>query len=187
MHVKSALFLGVCVGAAIFAFVTTPLRAQTTQTMALPKCSDAGNPTFSTGYLPGRQVVHVSTNDGSSPPRWTRNGAPAAVLVHLRGASYRISGGRCGMSAILFGVRIGLEGATPAKPARSFVLEASDPRHRPGVFRVSNATIQLLGHTLALPGDIATGTITIGKSMRNGTVALRLHDASRITGSFTCR
>ena len=51
---------------------------------------------------------------------------------------------------------------------------------------MSTATIQLLGHAFALPGEIATGTITIGKSMRNGTFALRLRDATRLTGSFTC-
>jgi hypothetical protein len=172
--------------AALLAFVAAPLKAQTTPTLAPPKCSDAGNSTLSTGYLPGHRVVQVSTNDGSSPPTWTRNCGPAVVLVHLHGASHRISGGRCGMGAVLFGVMIGLEGSTPAAPAKSFILAASDPRHRSGVFRVSTATIQLLGHAFALPGEIATGTITIGKSMRNGTFALRLHDATRVTGSFTC-
>lgn len=188
MYLKSAPFLGVCVGAAILAFVAAPLSAQTTPTLAPPKCSDAGNPTLSTGYLTLKppDVFQVSTNDGSSPPTWTRNCGPAVVLVHLDGASYRIRGGRCGMGAVIFGVSVGLEGATPATPAKSFVLAAPDPRHRSGVFKVSNAAIQLLGHAYALPREIATGTITIGKSMRNGTFALRLRDATRLTGSFTC-
>ncbi len=90
------------------------------------------------------------------------------------------------MGAVMFGAQIGLVGATPAAPAKSFLFAVSDPRHRSGVFRVSTATIQLLGHAFALPGEIATGTITIGKSMRNGTFALRLRDATRLTGSFTC-
>ena len=186
MHLRSAPLPGVCVGAAILAFVAAPLNAQTTPTVAPPKCADAGSPTFSTGYLPGHRVVQVSTNDGAPPPTWTRNCGPAVVLVYRHGASYRISGGRCGMGAVLFDLRIGLEGATPAIPAKSFVLDTSDPRHRSGVFRVSNVTIQLLGHAFALPGEIATGTITIGRSMRNGTFALRLLDATRIIGSFTC-
>jgi hypothetical protein len=90
------------------------------------------------------------------------------------------------MGAVLFDIEVGLRGATPATPAKSFVLDASDPRHRAGVFRVSNATIQLPGHALALPREIATGAITIGESMRSGTFALRLRDATRVTGSFTC-
>jgi hypothetical protein len=186
MHLKSAPFLGVCVGAAILAFLAAPLSAQTTPTVAPPKCSDAGNPTLSTGYLPGHDVARVSTNDGFSPPTWTRNCGPAVVRVHLHGAWYRISGGRCGMGAVMFGAQVGLVGATPAAPAKSFRFAVSNPRHRSGVFRVSTATIQLLGHAFALPGEIATGTITIGKSMRNGTFALRLRDATRLTGSFTC-
>ncbi len=93
--------------------------------------------------------MQVSTNDGSSPPTWTRNCGPAVVRVHLHGASYRISGGRCRMGAVLFGAQVGLVGATPAAPAKSFLFAVSDPRHRSGVFRVSTATIQLLGHAFA--------------------------------------
>jgi hypothetical protein len=44
------------------------------------------------------------------------------------------------------------------------------------------ANIQLGGTAL----EIAGGTITIGRSMRDGAFALRLQDATRVTGSWTC-
>ena len=44
------------------------------------------------------------------------------------------------------------------------------------------ANVQLGGPEL----QIAGGTITIGRSMRDGTFALRLRDATRVTGSWTC-
>jgi hypothetical protein len=46
----------------------------------------------------------------------------------------------------------------------------------------SYATIQLGGPAL----EIAGGKITIGRSMRDGTYALRLQDATRVTGTWTC-
>ena len=42
--------------------------------------------------------------------------------------------------------------------------------------------IQLGGPAL----QIAGGTITIGRSMRDGTFAFRLQDAKRVTGNWTC-
>jgi hypothetical protein len=186
MHLKSTTVLGALLAALLISFFAASAPARTLVAVAPPKCSDAGNPALETGYLPGRHVVQVSTNDGSSPPTWTRNCGPAVVHVLLNGASYRISGGRCGIGAVLFDAHVGLQGATPAAPAKLFVLDASDPRHRAGTFKLSNASIQLLGRAFAMPGAISTGTVTIGRSLRAGTFALRLDDATRVTGSFAC-
>lgn len=183
---KATTVLGALLTAVLISFFVASAHARTLAAVAPPKCSDAGNPTLETGWLPGHHVAQVSTNDGSRPPTWTRNCGPAVVHVLLNGASYRISGGRCGIGAVLFDAHVGLQGATPDVPAWSFVLDAADPRHRTGTFKLSNASIQLLGQAFAMPGAISTGTVTIGRSLRAGTFALRLDDATRVTGSFAC-
>jgi hypothetical protein len=50
----------------------------------------------------------------------------------------------------------------------------------------SEASIQLHGHTFAMPGKDHPGTVTIGQSMRDGAFALRLRDAALAAGSWTC-
>jgi hypothetical protein len=186
MHLKATAVLGALLTALLFASVVASAQGRTLVAVAPPRCSDAGDPTLETGWLPGHHVLQVSTNDGSRPPTWTRNCGPAVVHVLVHGASYRISGGRCQIGVVVFDAHVGLQGATPDAPAWSFVLDAADPRHRPGTFEVSNASIQLLGQAFAMPGAISTGTVTIGRSLRAGTFTLRLDDATRLTGSFAC-
>jgi hypothetical protein len=176
--------------AALLPSLAAPLQARTISTVAPPKCSDAGSAAVSTAWLPGHQVVSVSvpvpTTANAPPPTWTRWCGPAVVLVRLHGASFRISGGRCWPGSVLFGVFAGLKGSTPAAPAKWFNLEVSDPRHHAGIFRLFEASIQLRGDSFAMPEQISSGTVTIGGSMRDGTFALRLRDATRVTGSWTC-
>jgi hypothetical protein len=90
------------------------------------------------------------------------------------------------MGAVLFYLPVGLQGSTPAAPAKWFSLAVSDPRHHAGTFRPFGVSIQLEGQTFGMPEQISTGTVTIGRSLREGTFALRLRDATRVTGSWTC-
>src|SRR5689334_21111140 len=157
--------------------------------VAPPKCSDAGRASAETGWLPGHQVLSVSvpapTSANGPPPTWTRWCGPEVVLLRLDGTSFRIAGGRCSMGAVLFGFQVGLVGATPDAPAKSFRLYVSDPRHSAGAFRPSEASIQVGGQSFAMPQQIATGTVTIRQSLHAGRFALRLRDATRVTGSWT--
>ena len=155
-----------------------------------PRCSDAGSSTVSTGYLTGHQVISVSvpvpTTRNPPPPTWTRYCGQAVALVRLDGATFRIQGGRCSPGAVIDGLAVGLQGATPAAPARSFRLGVRNPRHHAGTFRPHYVSIQLDGRAFAMPEQISTGTVTIGRSLRDGTFALRLRDATRVTGSWAC-
>jgi hypothetical protein len=90
------------------------------------------------------------------------------------------------MGAVLFGFQVGLAGATPAAPAEWVRLYVSDPRHHAGTFRAFEASIQVGGQSFAMPQEISTGTVIIGRSLRAGTFALRLRDATRVTGSWAC-
>ena len=79
---------------------------------------------------------------------------------------------------------------SPAHPAKWVGLFIRDSRAaQPGTFRLAETATSFVYATVQLgrPAlEIAGGTITIGRSMRGGTFALRLQDATRVTGSWTC-
>ena len=143
-----------------------------------------GPPTCSPGDL--RTAVQTPGTSGTA--LYTRWCGPARARVLFNGTSFLIRGGRCLSDSRRFFVRVGLIANPPARPANwvgLFIHQAAQA----GTFRLGDtatsfvyATIQLGGPTL----DIAAGTITIGRSTRAGTFALRLRDATRLTGSFTC-
>jgi hypothetical protein len=57
------------------------------------------------------------------------------------------------------------------------------------MFRLAETATSLVYANIQLGGpslEIAGGKITIGRSMRDGTFALRLQDATSVTGSWTC-
>ena len=59
----------------------------------------------------------------------------------------------------------------------------------PGTFRLAETATSLVYANIQLGGpalEAAGGKITIGRSMRDGTFALLLRDATRVTGSWTC-
>jgi hypothetical protein len=143
-------------------------------------------------------------------PTYTRWCGHATALVRVHGASYRIRGGLCEQTGAsrtrtapverTYGFAAGLEASRPAAGATSveFAVHYPPPLH-PGTFRHPrplypgtfgpsefDASIQLDGETLAQPRTITAGTVTIGRSMRNGTFALILHDGTRATGSWAC-
>ena len=80
----------------------------------------------------------------------------------------------------------GLHGDTPAAPAKSFGLGMTNPRHHAGTFRRFDVSIQLGGLAYDMPEEISKGTVTVGRSLRDGTFSFRLRDATRVTGSWSC-
>ena len=80
----------------------------------------------------------------------------------------------------------GLHGDTPAVPAKSFSLRVSNSRHHAGTFRRFDVSIQLGGLAYDMPEEISKGTVTVGRSLRDGTFSFRLRDATRVTGSWSC-
>ena len=121
------------------------------------------------------------------PPTWTRYCGRAVALVRLHGATFRIKGGGCTTGAVIDGVVLGLHGDTPAAPAKSFGLGVTNPRHHAGTLRRPyDVSIQLGGLGYDMPEEISRGTVTIGRSLRDGRFAFRLRDATRVTGSWTC-
>ena len=156
-----------------------------------PTCASQMNAVWSSGRVPGRLLLAVQTPGTSGTALYTRWCGPASARVHLNGTSFLIRGGRCVSDPRSFFVRVGLSASPPARPAKWVGLFIRDRRaaHAGGTFRLvdtaasfSFAKIQLGGPEL----QIADGTITIGRSMRDGTFAFRLQDATRVTGSWTC-
>jgi hypothetical protein len=164
-----------------------------------PRCADAGSKAVETGWLPGHQLVSVA-----APAPTTRNGAstytrmcgPASAVVRFHKTSFWIPGGRCALNGTRdYVLQVGLTAAPPAAPAKSLDLEVGGPKAATvgGSFRIGGyggtgassviAIIQL-PHYRSL--GVSGGTITIVPSRRSGTFALRLRDATRVTGSWTC-
>ena len=55
-----------------------------------------------------------------------------------------------------------------------------------GTFRPYDVSIQLGGRAFDMPEEISGGTVTVGRSLREGTFSFRLRDATRVTGSWSC-
>jgi hypothetical protein len=143
-------------------------------------------------------------------PTYTRWCGHATASVRVHGVSYRIRGGLCEQTEAqqtrsapverTYGFAVGLETSRPAVGAKSleFAVHYPPPLHRgtfrhprplyPGTFGLSevDASIQLDGETRVQPRTVTAGTVTIGRSMRDGTFALILHDGTRATGSWAC-
>jgi len=143
-------------------------------------------------------------------PSYTRWCGHATALVRVHDISYRIRGGLCEQTVAsrtptapverTYGFAAGLETSRPAVGAKSleFAVHYPPPLHRgtfrhprplyPGTFGLSevDASIQLDGETRVQPRTVTAGTVTIGRSMRDGTFALILHDGTRATGSWAC-
>ena len=127
----------------------------------------------------------------TSTTLYTRWCGPARVRVHANGKSFLIRSGRCAGNQTSYFVRVGLIALPPARPAKWVGLFIRNRRAaaRGGTVELedtaanfSYATIQLGGPALLIAG----GKITIGRSLSEGTFAVRLQDATRVTGSWTC-
>lgn len=139
---------------------------------------------------PHTSLVAVQTPGTSGPALYTRWCGPATVRVHHDGATYRLRSGRCIGKPTSYFVRVGLIANPPARPANWVGLFIRDARaSAAGTFRLTDTATSFVYATIQLGGpalEIAGGTITIGRSMRDGTFALRLQNAKRVTGSWTC-
>jgi hypothetical protein len=163
--------------------------------VAPPKCSSAGSAGVETGWLPGHQVVSVSApaqKTRSWRVTYTRWCGPASAVVRQYAVSYQIRGGRCSLNGMRnYVVQVGLIAYPPAAPAEyvGLFIGYSGARHS-GEFRVRGTETGMVNARIQLPHnrrlDVLGGTITIDRSMRDGTFALRLHDRTRVTGSWTC-
>lgn len=126
----------------------------------------------------------------NSNPLYVRFCGPAQASVRVHGASYRIAGGHCSRMEGEFLVRIGMIGNAPVKPAEFVGLFLHHPKaSRAGTFKLAETaagTVYAAIHHRSRDLAVSGGTITIGRSRRAGTFALRLHDASRVTGSWSC-
>jgi hypothetical protein len=144
-----------------------------------------GSPTCSS-----HDLTAVQTPGTSGTPLYTRWCGPARARVHVNGASFLIRGGRCVGRPTRYFVRVGLIANPPAHPAKWVGLFIRDRRAaNPGTFRLAETPTSFVYATIQLGGpalEIAGGTITIARSMRAGTFALRLRDSSRVNGSWTC-
>jgi hypothetical protein len=137
-----------------------------------------------------QELEAVQTPGTSGTPLYTRWCGPARARVHVNGASFLIRGGRCISHPRSFFVRVGLIANPPAHPAKWVGLFIRDPRAaNAGTFKLAETATSFVYAKIQLGGpelEIAGGTITIAPSMRAGTFALRLEDATRVTGSWTC-
>ena len=135
-------------------------------------------------------LTDVQTSGTSGTPLYTRWCGPARARVHVNGASFLIRGGRCLGHPTSYFVRVGLIANPPARPAKWVGLFIRDRRAaHAGTFRLAETATSFVYATIQLGGpalEIAGGTITIARSMRDGTFALRLQDATRVTGTWTC-
>jgi hypothetical protein len=125
-------------------------------------------------------------------PLYVRFCGPAEAVAHLDGGSFQLRGGQCTRdNGGGFLIRIGMIANAPALPF-GFVglfLHRSDVTHT-GTFRLAETAKGTVYATIQLPHrnlPVAGGTITIGKAMTAGTFALRLHNATRVTGTWACR
>ena len=145
-----------------------------------------GPPTCSSHDL--RTAVQTPGTSGTA--LYTRWCGPARARVYLAGTSFLIRGGRCVSDPSSFFVRVGLVANPPARPAKWVGLFIRHPQAaHPGTFRLAETATSLVYANIQLgrPAlEIAAGTITVGRTMRDGTFALRLRDATRVTGGWTC-
>ena len=139
-------------------------------------------------------LLSVATLGTSGPALYTRWCGPARARVHVNvvreSASLLIRGGRCVGHPTSYFVRVGLIANPPAGPGKWVGLFIRHPQAaHPGTFRLAETATRLVYAKIQLGGpelEAAGGKITIGRSMRDGTFALRLRDAVRVTGSWTC-
>ena len=183
--------IGVFAAVAVLAFVAAPLQAQTTPAVAPPTCATPVNPLWGIGRESGSRVIRAVQIPGpSGTALYTRWCGPATARVHLDGASFLLRSGHCIGKPTSFYVRVGLIANPPARPAKWVGLFIRDSRAaHAGTFRLADTDTSFVYATVQLGGpalQIAGGTITIGRSMRDGTFALRLQDATRVTGSWNC-
>ena len=157
--------------------------------LAPPLCSSAGSASVLT-TAPGHLLISVQTpaneTDNAVYTRWC---GPATIVAHLRGATYRIRGGRCDSTSGYL-VRAGLVAQDAARGHWVGIFLHDARAQHPGTFTLSEdasgtryASAELRGHNLQV---IPHGTVTIGRSMRTGTFAIPLADGASLTGSWTC-
>jgi hypothetical protein len=175
--------------------------------VAPPACSEVSSPKVDSGGRAGRTLwvaVPAIWHDGTWPTffRWC---GPASVSLRAQGRSLRIRSGFCSTSPPWrhYRLNVGLMGRVPAAPAKVIELLVHNRRVVRGGTLPAFAYMQLEGRTFAttnpswrlvsplLPAPLAAGaitraTVTIAKSLRAGTFAFDLRDASQITGSWTC-
>ena len=190
MYRRFALAIGVLVAAAILAFVAAPLHAQNDLprgTAKLLRRRERSGLHRISGSPPGSVGVRSRRDHPNPPPpTWTRYCGRAVALVRLHGAAFRIHGGRCLTGAVIDMLVLGLHGDTPAVPAKSFTMGVTNPRHHAGAFRPWDVSIQLGGRGFDMPEEISRGTVTVRRSLRDGTFSFRLRDATSLTGSWSC-
>jgi hypothetical protein len=179
--------------------------------VAPPKCSEA-----STGKVDWARAQHhllnvslpTSLSRQQPFPTLIQYCGPATARVREHGSSVEIRGGYCISpgSGYKYQLWLGLEPGdnAPTAPYKFFGLVVHDPRAaHAGTFTRAYASMQLAGNGFRsisqlspfrsfgpvpgpVQGEITRGAVTIAKSMRAGTFAFRLSDATRITGSWTC-
>ena len=159
---------------------------------ATPTCATPVNPLWGIDRESGSRVIRAVQIPGpSGTALYTRWCGPATARVHLDGASFLLRSGHCIGKPTSYFVRVGLMANPPARPAkwvglfirnRRAAVDGGTVRLEDTAANFSYANIQLGGPRL----EIASGKITIGRSMRDGTFAFRLQDATRVTGSWTC-
>jgi hypothetical protein len=129
----------------------------------------------------------------------------ARVKLRAQGRSLQIRSGYCNSSEEFwqYQLYVGLKGRVPAAPARFLEIAVHNSRAVHGGAFPALAYMQLGGRTFAsakpswrrlsplypappVAGTITRATVTIAKSLRAGTFAFRLRDATQITGSWTC-
>jgi hypothetical protein len=144
---------------------------------------------------PNTSVAAVQTPGTSGTALYTRWCGPAKARVHVDGVresgSLLIRGGRCVGHPTSYFVRVGLIANPPAGPGKWVGLFIRHPQAaHPGTFRLAETATSLVYAQIQLGGpeqlEAAGGKITIGRSMRDGTFALRFRDGVRVTGSWTC-
>ena len=139
---------------------------------------------------PQDPVAVQTPSPATSTTPYTRWCGPARVRIHANGTSFLIRSGHCAAHPTSYFVRVGLIALPPARPAKWVGLFIRDRRAaHAGTFRLADTATSFVYANIQLGGprlEIASGTITIGRSMREGTFAFRLQDATRVTGSWAC-
>jgi hypothetical protein len=182
--------------------------ALSTAAVAPPKCSDSpskvSTATTAAGQTLWVALPRVFTTHGHST--FTQFCGPATVTVRAHGRAFRIHSGYCDAGATEhywpYQLFVGLEGHTPAAPAKFLEIAVHTPRAIHGGTFPASGAMQLGGRTFAtaknihggitnwtaavLPRTITEGTVTIAKSLRAGTFDFRLRDSTQITGNWTC-
>jgi hypothetical protein len=163
-----------------------------------PMCSSRGGMGIGLGYPLGHQLSEVYVpavlSRAQPEPLYTRFCGPVTIAARLHGALFRIRGGRCVRAATGgYRVQAGLSAQAAAR-GQWLGLFVHDPRAKNnGTFTLGAIETKTLATWVGALGqlggnelEISGGTITIGQSGRDGTFALRLRDATRVTGNWTC-